>query len=160
MTFQRLNTRAAKATGEAVMAIRQRYAKMESYPMIRQALVEEFGILLSIQQITRIAKGYSFPQLPGAPPTDREVDLTMAVNACRSKQLAEEAAAVSQAAIDASLAKLQGMLAEAKAEAETAPDYTAIRERTEATGEGVSRLEQEIGRLKASTLSKSKRFSK
>lgn len=105
MTFQRLNTRAAKIHGEGIMEVRRRYAKLESYPMIRQALVEMYGIKMSLQQIARIAKGESFAELPLVP-TEREVDLTMHVNAQQQKGFE-----ASKEEIQASLTRLQALLA-------------------------------------------------
>lgn len=102
--FQRLNTRSAKVNGEQVMWIRRQYAMMLSYPAIRAGLRDKFGVVLSIQQITRIAKGESFAQMPMLP-TEREVDLTMQVNALRG------AAGPSEAEAAASFAKFQELLA-------------------------------------------------
>lgn len=106
MTFQRLNTRAAKIHGEGILEIRRRYAAMESYPAIRQALIRMYGITLSEQQIARIAKGRSFPEIGGPVlPTDREVDLTMHLNALRG------APPASEQEVAASFERLQALMA-------------------------------------------------
>lgn len=105
--FHMQNSRAAKVNGEMVMWIRREYAAMKSYPVIREGLQAQFGVLLSVQQITRIAKGHSFAQLPTLP-TDREVDLTMHVNALKSQGLPQP----SQEQVAASIAKVQSALAE------------------------------------------------
>jgi hypothetical protein len=106
MTFQRLNTRAAKIHGEGIMEIRRRYAAMESYPAIRQALIRMYGITLSEQQIARIAKGRSFPEIGGPVlPTDREVDLTMHLNALKG------APPASESEVAASLDRLHALMA-------------------------------------------------
>lgn len=106
MTFQRLNTRAAKIHGEGIVEIRRRYAAMESYPAIRQALIRMYGITLSEQQIARIAKGRSFPEIGGPVlPTDREVDLTMHLNALRG------APPASESEVAASLDRLHALMA-------------------------------------------------
>lgn len=115
--FQRLNTRSAKVTGEGVMWIRQRYAEMWSYPRIREGLRDNFGVVLSIQQITRIAKGESFAQLPVLP-TSREVDLTMHLNALGQR----EAPPPPESEIGASIAKLNAMIAKENAPRETVMD--------------------------------------
>lgn len=115
--FHRLNTRSAKITGEGVMWVRTRYAEMWSYPQIREGLQQRFGVLLSIQQITRIAKGYSFAQLPTVP-TEREVDLTLHENALRSQGMPGP----TPEEIAASKAKVQSFLAEEEQPRESVKD--------------------------------------
>lgn len=106
MTFQRFNNRSAKVNGEAVMWIRQQYSMMQSYPAIRAGLQAQFGVTLSIQQITRIAKGESFAQLPVLP-TNPEVDMTMHLNALRTTATG---AMPSKEEIQASIARTQELV--------------------------------------------------
>lgn len=135
MTFQRLNTRAAKIHGEGIVEIRRRYAAMQSYPMIRQALIEMYGITLSEQQIARIAKGRSFPEIGGPVlPTDREVDLTMRLNALRG------APPASQEEVAASIERMQALLAKEDEPQETIMDILERRTQPQSQPQPVRRV--------------------
>lgn len=140
-TFQRMNTRAAKATGEAVMEIRRRYAAMESYPSIRQAIMQQFGITLSVQQITRIAKGISFAQLPVLP-TEREVTAAMHSNAALMHAAGFEP---QERDVAASLERTLKLLKEPEL-----PDELKLPTKDqEPTGEGMARLQSLARELSA-----------
>ena len=150
--FQRLNTRAAKVNGEIVMEIRRHYAAMHSYPVIREAINSKWNVLLSIQQITRIAKGQSWSQLPTIP-TELEVDLTMTTNKLRSELLGGgrlQLQLPTDAVIQASLEKTLKMIGE-----ENRPkriDFDEVLRREEPEGKGMERLVREVNRLPTTTL--------
>lgn len=102
MTFRIHNTRAAKATGEMVVWIRERYTEGWS----QGRLSRETG--LGIGQIGRIVRNEAWKQLPQIP-TDHEAGLRGTVLGALPE--------VQKAAVE-SLAKLDAMLASPRAERE------------------------------------------